>query len=134
MITVECATAYNRRHGIMIITRSNYSTLHWKASIVEHSRPFLWVGLLCSVYGYIPHALYGVPILFYLGLAMTATTLVVRVFAGPLIAVLRAVEQLRAGSLPLLGLVRQLLLLVVLIAASLGGTVLLGHLLYQLAR
>ena len=118
----------------MVITRSNYGTLQLKAAIAENSRPFLWVGMLCAAYGYIPHVLYGVPVLFYLGLAMTATSLVVRAFAGPLIAALRVFAQVRAGRLSMLGLVRQFLLLVVLLVTSLGGTALLGHLFYQLAR
>ena len=118
----------------MLITRSNYGTLQAKAALAEHSRPFLWVGLFCAAYGYIPHALYGVSILFYLGLAMTATSLTARAFAGPLIAALRSIEQVRAGNLPFVGLVKRLLLVVVLVTASLAGTAVLGYLFYQLAR
>lgn len=117
----------------MLITRSNYGALQSKAALAEHSRPFLWVGLFCAAYGYIPHALYGVPILSYLGLVMTASSLVVRAFAGPLIAALRALEQVRTGRLRLTGLVKRLLLLALLVAASLGGTVMLGQVFYQLA-
>jgi hypothetical protein len=117
----------------MVITRANDSTLQLKAALAENSRPFLWVGILCAAYGYIPHALYDVPVLFYLGVGMTALSLGLRALAGPLIAALRAVERVRSGELAWSGLARQLLLLAVLVAASLGGTALLGHLFSQLA-
>jgi len=118
----------------MFITKTDFGALQMRSALAENSRPFIWVGLLCAAYGYIPYALYDVPVLLYLGLGMAAASVGLRAFAGPLIAVLRIFERVRAGRLPWSGLARQALLLVALISASLGGTALLAQLFYRLAQ
>lgn len=110
-----------------------FSTIHAKACLAENSRPFFWTGLVCAVYGYLPHALYDAPFLMYFGVCMTAASIGVRVFSAPLVSSAQVMAQVWNGGLPLHGLVKRLSLGIVLIAASLGGTTLLGHALLELA-
>ena len=117
----------------MVETEFNQSTMLAKACLAENTRPFFWVGLLCAGYGYIPHALYDVPILLNLGLWMMALSLGVRAFAVPLISSRRLLLQVWTGGLPMVELVKRLALFTGLVAGSLGGTVLLGNLFSGLA-
>jgi hypothetical protein len=117
----------------MIKTEFDYGMMQSKAYLFENTRPFFWIGLICAAYGYIPHALYDVPILFYLGVGMTAISLGVRTFSAPLISTLKMISQVWTGGRPLIDLIKRLTLLAALIAASIGGTGLLGYLFYQIA-
>jgi len=118
----------------MVITRTNFGRLQLRAALAANCRPFFWVGLLCAVYGYIPHVMYGVPVLFYLGLGMMAASLGLRAFAGPLIAALTSIEQVRTGGLPWSILVKRIALLLALITASVGGTALFVQCFSRLAQ
>lgn len=113
----------------MTETDFDFSTVLAKAYLAENTRPFFWVGLLCAAYGYIPHALYEVPILLNLGLWMAVVSLGMRVFSTPLISSLQILRQVWTGGLPMHDLVKRLSLLTVLVACSLGGTLLLGKVL-----
>jgi hypothetical protein len=117
----------------MVETELDYSTIQAKSYLAENTRPFFWVGLLCAAYGYIPYALYEVPVLLNLGLWMASISLGVRAFSAPLISSLQIVRQVWSGSLPVYELVKRLTLLFALLACSLGGTILLGKCFSRLA-
>jgi hypothetical protein len=117
----------------MVKAEFDYSMMQPKAYLLESTRPFFWIGLICAAYGYIPHALYDMPILYYLGVGMTAISLGIRTFSAPLISTLKIIRQVWTGGRPLSDLIKRLTLLVALIAASIGGTGLLGYLFYQIA-
>lgn len=91
------------------------------------------MGLLCAAYGYIPHAFYGVSVLLQLGLWMALVSLGVRAFSVPLVSTVQMLRQVWAGKLPMFDLLKRLSLLTVLVACSVGGTVLLGRLFSRLA-
>lgn len=117
----------------MVKTEFDYGMVTSKAYLLEITRPFFWVGLFCAAYGYIPYSLYDVPALFYQGVGMMAISLGIRMFATPLISTQKLIRQVWTGTRPLKDLFNRLTLLAVLIAASMGGTGLLGYLFYQLA-
>ena len=117
----------------MVETEFSHSTMLAKACLAENSRPFFLIGLLCAAYGYIPYALYNVPVLLYLGLWMAAISVVVRAFSMPLISSVQIGQQVWTGGLPLFELIKRLALFVVMVGASIGGTALLGYGLSQLA-
>jgi len=118
----------------MVITRTNFSRLQLRTTLAEHCRPFFWVGLLCATYGYIPYVMYDVPVLYYLGLCMMVASLGLRACAGPLIAALTSIEQVRTGGLPWRVLLKRIALLLALITASVGGTALLVQCFSRLAQ
>ena len=117
----------------MVETEFDYGMMQSKAYLLDNTRPFFWVGLFVAAYGYIPHTLYDVPVLFYLGLGMTAFSLGVRTFSAPLISNMQFIRQVWTGGRPLTDLIKRLTLIAALIAASIGGTGLLGYLFYQIA-
>jgi hypothetical protein len=117
----------------MVETEFSHSAMVAKAYLAENSRPFFWIGLLCAIYGYLPYALYNVPVLLYLGLWMAAISVGVRAFSMPLISSVQIVQQVWTGGLSMFEFIKRLALFAVLAGASIGGTALLGYGFSQLA-